>query len=277
MRASTFSSSSANNPAERCAEEFQVLLFKLGTKSFGVPLEHVRSIAPMPPDFESCGAEAENHFVFLGGPLTYVSLWDELNLKSKYFECVELLAMLPLRLKDHVDWMDALENSIQSGTPFAKARDPHQCAFGKWYYGYKAEDSRLSMLLHEFEKPHATIHALADRLLGLVAEGKAEEAKREFVEAKDKTLPILTRLFDVTQKRLLEMQKRIVIILTDGDNTWACGADDAQGITAVPNEQVAQLDSQAVRTKSKAVSTLIVLSDESVVPLLDWKSICSGG
>lgn len=277
MQTSMLGTSFSHQMAVQKAEDLQIFLFRLGPSSFGVSLSHVQSVAPMPIGFAAYGAGTEGHFVFQDSPLIYVSLWDELGLKSRYTECDELLSMLPQRMKDHLSWMEALEDSIRSGTAFTKARDPHECAFGKWYYSYKSNDPRLSLLLREFEKPHATIHALADKLLGLVEAGKVQEAKREFSSAKETTLPVLLKLFDDTQRRLLEMQKRIVIVLSDSNDAWAFGADDALGIVGVPHERVTQFASRPIGLKSNAVSAVVTLTDHTVVPLLDWSKFCAGG
>jgi hypothetical protein len=160
------------------ATDIEVLLIKLGTRIFGVPLGDVRYVAPMPADFRYGGADGESHFVFEGTPLAYVSLWDQLSVQSAYGEYVELQTMLPQRRQDHLDWMSALETSIRTGAEFSKARNPHDCAFGKWYYGHHFADRRLSLLMGQFEQPHAVIHGLADKLLGIAEAGQGSEALR---------------------------------------------------------------------------------------------------
>lgn len=271
-------SSSPGNPVNLPApDSHRVFLFEVGHFKLGVPLEHVRYVTSMPTGFAGNGVAAEDHFVFQDTPLTYVSLWDELGVKSKYLEYDDLQSMLPLRLKDHVNWMDALESSIVTGKAFEKARDPHQCAFGKWYYGYQARDPRLSLLLRQFEEPHAMIHALADRLLRLTETGRTGEAKRAFDEAKSTTLPALTRLFDATQTRLAEMQKRIVLVLTDGNDHRALGADNTHGIVAAPPEQMAQAARRPLGLTTCAASKLVILEDHGVVPMLNWQQLRTGG
>jgi chemotaxis signal transduction protein len=252
-------------------QELPALLFRVGGHSFAVPLEHVRYVSPMPVDFAASGDEAERYFVFEGAPLDYVALWDRLGLKSEYLEYQEMQTMLPQRLQDHIDWMGTLENSIRSGTQFTKARDPHECAFGKWFYSYHAKDRRLSLLLSQFEQPHATIHSLADRLLGLAERGQTAEALQAFEEEKQTTLAKLLRLFDAAGKLVVELQRRIAIVLEAGSDTCALGADYVLDIVTVPAERVKQAAHRAVAGHAMVASTLIVLEDQSVVPLLDWQ------
>jgi chemotaxis signal transduction protein len=250
--------------------ELQILLFKLKTNNFAVSLDHVRHVVQIPPDFISRGEQAQSHLVFDDSPITYISLWDRLQLGSGYAEYEDLQAMLPLRQKEHLGWMDGLESSIRSGTPFTKARDPHECAFGKWFYAYQTQDKRLSILLKQFEQPHAKIHALADKLLSLVDAGQRDEAMQAFEHAKQTTLAELLQLFAETQRLLITLQRRIAVIVGDGDVACALGADGVHNILSMPVDRI----KHSPKAESNAVSALIILDDDSLVPLLNWRTFC---
>lgn len=274
MQPSKPDSLSAKSTTVSAADELQILLIKLGTHSFGVPLTHVSYVAQIPSDFSSRGNEVGHHFVFEGNPLAYVSLWDTLGQESGYAEYEEMQAMLPQRRQDHLDWMSALEESIRTGAPFSKARNAHDCAFGKWFYSYRAKDRRLSLLLAQFEQPHAAIHALADRLLGLSGAGQGDDALRAFEEAKNTTLAMLMELFESAQKLVVELQRRIAIIVSNGENSCALGADSVLDIVTVPPESVKANTGMTGGMESQATSALIILDNNDVVPLLNWRKFC---
>jgi chemotaxis signal transduction protein len=264
----------AHRPVQNLAVaggEFEMLLIRLGDRNFGVPLAQVRYVSPIAADFASHGAKTADHFVFEGNPLPYVSLWDRLGLESCYGEYEEMQAMLPQRRQDHLDWMAALEDAIHGGAAFAKARNPRDCAFGKWYYGYRSKDRRLALLLSQFEQPHAVIHGLADRLLGLVEQGRGGEAMSGFEDARHTTLAKLMQLFDAAQRLVVELQRRVGVIVSDGEITCALGADGIRDIVSVSAEQVKS--GKAGGLASRATSALIVLDDQNVVPLLDWRAL----
>jgi chemotaxis signal transduction protein len=254
------------------SEALTALLFRVGGHGLAVPLHHVRYVSPMPVDFVATGAEAAKYFVFEGAPLDYVSLWDLLGLKSEYGEYQEMQTMLPQRVQDHIDWMGALATSIRNHVPFTKARSPYECAFGKWFYGYQAKDRRLALLLGQFEQPHATIHALADRLLGMADAGQTTEALEIYEEHRQTTLANLMRLFDAAGKLVTDLQRRIAIVLEADGETCALGADYVLDIAEVPPERVKPATKRAMGTSSSVSSTLIMLEDQSVVPVLDWQS-----
>jgi chemotaxis signal transduction protein len=248
-------------------KELEVLLVRIGGRTFGVPLAEVRYVAPMPVDFAWSGAAVADHFVFEGSPLPYVSLWDRLGLASEYAEYTDMAAMLPQRQQDHLDWMGALEHSLHARTPFTKARDPHECAFGKWYYAHHSKDRRLSLLLGQFEHPHAEIHSLADKLLGM----DSAAAMQAFEEAKNTTLATLLRLFDAAQKLVLELQRRIGVIVAGGDDVCALGADGIRDIVTLAPDRIKQSSGRAAHM----ATALLVLDDRNVVPLLNWRAFCA--
>lgn len=259
---------------DRGTQEF--VLIQVGSRCFGIPLAQVRYVAPIPSGFSSAGRGAADYFVFEGEPLSYFSLWDLLGFQSVYAEYEEMQAMLPQRRQDHLDWMSALESSLRTGAAFAKARDPHQCAFGKWFYGYQPKDRRLSLLLGQFEHPHAMIHALADQLLEMQEAGQGGAALAAFDEAGKTTLATLLALFDRAQKLVVELHRQIAVIVAEGDRSCALGADKIRDIVEIPRDRIRQDHQQGIALGGRATAGLIILDDQSVVPLINWSGFHGG-
>lgn len=253
----------ANPPAN----SLDVLLIKLGGRRFGLPLANVSHICGISPNFASYGAKVEDHFVFQDKPLPYVSLWNLMALKSEYAEYEEIQVLLAQRRQDHIDWIRALEDAIRNNTAFSKARNSRECAFGKWYYSYTTENQRLTLAMRYFEQPHAKIHQLADRLLELAEVGQNSDALHALQESKNTTLVELLKLFDSALELVFALQRRIVIIVADGDEMCALGADGVHGIAAVPVDRIKQT--------GEGMSALIVLDDQSIVPLINWRTFCA--
>lgn len=251
----------------QASEALDILLIRLGGRSFGLPFQNIRHICPIPSGFNGYGAVVDEHFVFQGNPFPYVSLWNLLKLKSEYTEYEEMQEMLWSRRQDHLDWMNALEDAIKNGTAFSKPRSPRECAFGRWYYGYHTKNLRLSLLMRNFEQPHAEIHRLADKLLGISESGRIKEALQAFEESKITTLAELLELFDSTQALLSELQRRIALIVADGDECCVLGADGVRDIVSIPMDRIKQSSRIGVKSSAK----MIVLDDQTVVPLIDWR------
>lgn len=255
--------------ADSAAEPVEALMVRVGQRDFALPLEDVDYIVPLPPEFAHSGVRAEKFLAFQGSPLSFVSSWDLSGEETCYSEFAQLATMLPQRRQDHIDWMSALEDSLCNGYPFNKARNPHECAFGKWYYSYRPSDRQLALLLRSFEQPHAFIHGLADRLLKLSEAGKKDEALARFKVATDTTLKDLLRMFDRTNSVLQSLQRRVAIILRRGEARCALGADRVTDIVSIPADRVSQHghgtagDSQSSR--------LLILDNGSISPMMEWQ------
>lgn len=249
------------------SSDLEVLLIRVGSRTAALPLAQVSSIVAMPQSFNPFGTTTDL-YVIAGDPLPYISLWDLFGEKSCYTEYQELQAMLPQRRQDHIDWMAALVDAVRSGRPFTKARDPRECAFGKWFYGYRCRDRRLGLILQQFEQPHAAIHALADRLVRLSENGQEALALNEYERVQQTTLAALLQLFDNAMELIVVLQRRVAIVIGAGSTALALGADSANDIVTVTADRV--LASPTARMSAKTPLQLVLLDDSTAVPLIDF-------
>jgi hypothetical protein len=251
------------------ADNIDVLLIKLAGRFFCLPLETAKHICPLPANFAIQGGGTDSHFVFENMPIPYVSLWNLFQLRSEYVEFEEIRTMLPQRRQDHIDWMNALEDAIVNRTPFTKARNPHECAFGKWYDSYQSNDTRIRGFMAQFNRPHRHIHSLADKLLTLVENGQRDEALHIFNETKNTTLTELLELFRFAEELFLGKLRPVAVILSEGHFTCALGTDGVQDIVSVSEDRIMQ----GTGVDTKTGSTFIMLDDHSLAPLISRQSI----
>lgn len=248
--------------------EMELLLVRIGRRRVALDMSEVKHIVPLAHDFGYGGDNVENYYAFEGAPIRYISGWDVTAEKTIYEEYAELQPMLPQRRQDHLDWVEALDHSIRTGAAFTKARDPHECAFGKWFYSYRAKDRRLSVLLACFEHPHAHIHSLADSLLAVSESGRREEALGKLEEARKTTLNNLMDLFDNAEGLMATLQRRIAIILERDGVSCALGADMVIDIVSVPYARITYEGEGETRT-----AKLFMLADDKIVPLFRWDQV----
>ena len=103
----------------------------------------------------------------------------------------ELKSLLAERWIDHLNWIKNVANSNLTKTVFDGGLDPHECAFGKWYYSYEPEDPNFETHLAKWEDPHAKLHESAAAMALAQMAGDWDEAERIY---QDETLPILVSL-----------------------------------------------------------------------------------
>ncbi|MCG8582783.1 MAG: methyl-accepting chemotaxis protein [Bacteroidales bacterium] len=83
----------------------------------------------------------------------------------------KLRSDLETKYVDHLIWAKEVNRLLtdENVTELTVQTDPHQCAFGKWYYGEGKQEAlalapELEPILKEFEEPHKHLHESAVKL-----------------------------------------------------------------------------------------------------------------
>lgn len=178
-----------------------------------------------------------------GGILPLYDFRTLLGMPKLLKEREELVSILNQREQDHIDWLEALKKSVSDGVEFRKAIDPRSCAFGKWYYSFKAPDTSVERTLADFEKPHNEIHALAQTVLGLASSGAKSEALCTIETARSSTLSRLLRLFaDLKTTLVSDVRELAVICKTSDDRLVAIAVDGVENIRDLEQEKYRRRD-----------------------------------
>lgn len=168
----------------------QWLVFTLAEQKYAIHVDCVREltrsrdhqIRPLPqtPD-DIVGALS-----LRGKVITIRDLRTMINLPSLAKETAEVTEILEKREEDHVNWINELRSSVHQDREFTLARDPHKCAFGRWYDSLMADESALQMLTNsnftlyrligQMDAPHKIIHSIADKVSDLVREKEFDKA-----------------------------------------------------------------------------------------------------
>lgn len=174
-----------------------------------------------------------------GKVLPLVDLRLRLGLSSALEEVEAMIAMLTAREQDHVLWLQELLGAVNDGRPFILARDPTQCAFGKWYYSYKPEDIGFASVMCRLELPHRRIHTLADAVLKLAAQGDHVQARELIHRTEQSDLRAVIGLFEEARAAYRESQKEVAIVLSDGRKHLSLTVDNVASVEALAEDTVA--------------------------------------
>ena len=104
---------------------------------------------------------------------------------------MKLQDLLAERWIDHLTWNKVLASSILQHKVFNGGLDAHQCAFGKWYDGYRNSGTPLAERLRQWEEPHTRLHQSAVGIVKAQQTGNWAEAQRLYDQ---QTLPALQEL-----------------------------------------------------------------------------------
>ncbi len=240
------------------------VIAQLNTRLFALNCAVVREMVIMPEVCEVPGVpDYVRGVINLRGRVTpLVDLRRRLGLRSSHEETEELCALMEQRAQDHRHWLDELEASVKEKRKFTLARDPHQCAFGKWYDNFKTDNILLSGFLKKFDAPHQRIHALAGEVEQMVergrggdAEGCAQKALEMFNEARSGVLSTMLGLFADFQQMIRDTHREIAVVLHGQAGMYAVSVDSVASV-----ERLAAADMEELADKGLAQQSGLVTS-----------------
>jgi chemotaxis signal transduction protein len=212
-----------------------------------------------------------------GKVLPLLDLRLRMNLPSALADVDQMIAMLVAREQDHVVWLGELLRSVTEGHAFALARDPTQCAFGKWYYSYKPEDIGFASVMYRFELPHRRIHAIADAALKCAEHGQHAEAREIILRTEKGDLQTVVKLFAEARTAFRESHKEIALVLTDGTKQLSLAVDSVASVEAIAEDTIADATSALGNVKSDLLTKVAQRANEKgIVFLLDVEALLAG-
>ncbi len=218
----------------------QWVLFSLDERRFGIPIPSVlemvvlERVTPIP----LAPRHVRGVINLRGGIITVLDLRERLALPRGDAAVAATIALLEEREQDHVRWLEELEGALREGRAFRLTTDPHACAFGRWYDAYQTDDIMLSLQLLKFDLPHRRIHALADVVLGLAANGALGEALAAIAEARASVLAEMRGLFAETRRLLRASLLEVVIIVDVGGRRFGLAVDRVTETCSIPPEAI---------------------------------------
>ncbi|MCG8673268.1 MAG: chemotaxis protein CheW [Pseudomonadales bacterium] len=196
------------------------LTFQLCNTRYAIPISQVRYIEQITKSTRRVDTQHGPFEVtdYQGKTVHVIDFAELTHGHSSHKDNAALVTQLEQREQDHVDWLDALEESVKTGVAFTKATDPHQCAFGKWYDHFAPDDEILADIMKDFDAPHKRIHSLAEKLLGLVAQNEKAKALNILEKERNTTLIKLRNLFDVARDRIKTMTRPVFVFVCNKRN-----------------------------------------------------------
>lgn len=238
----------------------QVFMFRIEGVPYGVPIEHLLAISQDTRSLREVPSLAPG-FVglieYLGSVVPVLDLAKMLGRKTRREMNEEFITLLDAMEKDHLDWLGALEQSIVNELPFTKERNPHRCAFGRWYDSYQPEPE-FEELFKEFDVPHKAIHALADTLITKAREEGKQIALELLALERQTTLARLQRTFEFVRETLRSSLHEVLLYVTLDGRTprMALRVDDIRNILAF--EEGDRIPLHAIELPAKAIPRALI-------------------
>ncbi|MBU8934811.1 MAG: CZB domain-containing protein [candidate division Zixibacteria bacterium] len=180
-----------------------------------------------------------------------------------------LKSLLSDRWIDHLNWIKHVANSNLTKTTFDGGLDAHQCAFGKWYYSYQADNPEFGALLKHWEEPHKHLHESAQEMVNAQKAGNWDEAQKIYYEQTLPTLAELEKAYDQTYAWINETaDKQATAMATYDQETRTAVAETQQYLVELKEHFANQSETATAETNtiiSSSISIMLILSLIAVV------------
>ncbi len=234
------------------------VIFQLKNEKYAVSTLEVQTMVAMPE------VTAVPHLppwcrgvINLRGRITpLIDLRQRLGMESFLASINELHATMRQREEDHRNWLAELERSIAEDRPFTLATDPHKCAFGRWYDAYRPRTYTEEQFLKKFDAPHRKIHAIAEEVVSLAAQGEHDKAVALINETRDGALAEMIRLFEQFRRMIDETRRsEIALVVERGgpDFAAALAVDGIDSVELLEAETIAPLSAAMQQGKDTVV------------------------
>ena len=219
------------------------VIIEIRKQEFAVPATSVREIVAMPDvtAIPQCSPQHRGVINLRGRLLPLTDLRKQFGWQSIQEELEEFYSLMGQREQDHRNWLTELERSVAEGTEFRLTRDPHQCAFGRWYDTYRSESPWIMALLRKFEPPHGKIHDLAFSIDELVKSGKNDQAMRLIESARYGVLHEMILLFQQLRQFMRESVKELALVITVAQRTFAVSVDQALAVEKIAADLIQEI------------------------------------
>lgn len=217
------------------------MTFTVGEKYYSLPADTVRQVIPLDKTLSGATIPTSNRphrVVDFDGTLVVVYRFSHLvGGSSRLDENLFQINMLQQHYQEHVDWLSALETSLNTGESFTETPDPHRCSLGAWIAQHCVEDVMLRGILELLDAPHRRLHSLAQRLLSLAHDQHRQQDALEILkEERTTTLRTLGAHISQAQSRLRDMVSPVAVVIDASDRLFALEMDEAGDAQEFSNE-----------------------------------------
>jgi purine-binding chemotaxis protein CheW len=254
------------------SEQFAYLAASANDIHLAIPLEAVQEVVSMPrvTAVPQVPPHVRGVINLRGSVVPLIDLRVILGVKSLQEQLVEIDTLLAARLEDHKRWVGELEACVKEGRPFKLARNPHMCAFGKWYDSYRPANDSITFqaFWRSFDRPHQQIHEVADVALALAGQGRKDEAMALIAQKRGAELAVLIGLFSQARGVMGQTSRELAILLRRGAHVIAISVDKVQTVVRIPSTQIEPLARGQIATESPLLRRVAKAPDSSQVRLV---------
>ncbi len=217
------------------------IIFKVSKNTYAVNSTNVLSITNLEDDITAVPniqSYIRGLIDFRGNMIPLIDLKKTFKEESLEKIISDYSSMISARKQDHINWTNELDRCINNGEQFKLAVDPHECAFGKWYYNYKPENNVIAHHIKRIEEPHRLLHLAAAEYNNCNkdhANCDREECLKDVLErVKQEYMPEIIKILDNSINIYKNNLKELLIVVEYNGFKAGLIVDSVLSIEAIP-------------------------------------------
>ncbi|MGI6751121.1 MAG: chemotaxis protein CheW [Anaerovoracaceae bacterium] len=203
-----------------------------------------------------------------GEVLSLLDLRKLLNIESMEEEHKEFVDMLNQRKNEHVQWVDALKHSVETGETFTLAIDHRDCAFGQWYDKYESPNQTIQMRFNRIGEPHRAIHESAIKVFS----HKDKEAQHNVIN--NITIPAMKNVIksiDDMIEEFIHTQRSLCVAISDGNDKIGVVVDEVLSVEELADMKFIDKEEQdriaPYVATSRAGDNVLIINDSRIMEI----------
>jgi chemotaxis signal transduction protein len=210
------------------------VILRLGKHHLALSALYVREMVAMPEvtEMPGVGPHLRGMINLRGEVLPLLDLRRRLGLPSLSQEAGEIEASLAQQETEHCQWLAELEAAVSEARRFTLPTDPDQCAFGRWYRGFTADDPFFITLLASLDQPHRQTHQVGRKVAELLEQGLQKQAQDLMERVQKGVLARLLKRLAATRQALNSHEQREIAVVVDspGRHSLALAVDEVEAV-----------------------------------------------
>lgn len=225
-----------------------LIVFSVGTNKYALDIENIQRIiqATALTDIPNAHPLIDGMMSYEDGVIKVLNFRRMIHLKTYEEEIKSLFIDLK---QDHVEWVESLKESVETGAKFSKTLDPHMCRLGKWIDNFTAYDDRVIEVLSDLVDHHKQLHLKGADICETMQKDPKKAKKMFDVELNDiyahtkGALDTFVKELDTVANSL----QKLLIYESDGMK-FAIKVDDIEDIAHIEESQIMSSDNSETNT-----------------------------
>jgi len=208
------------------------IVFEVGNGLFSVDSRYIETIMQLPPceRVPDARPEIKGIFHYRGKTITMFDLRLVMKMNSREKDFSDFCKMIDARKQDHINWVEALDETAATDAPFRLATDYHKCALGRWCDSFQCDVAEVNYQINRISEPHRLLHETAGKVHDILSDkndaNRHETAKAVVNQLRKTYMSKVLDLLEDTKNVFRDSYFREMALVLSGDRNLGLVADN---------------------------------------------------